>query len=382
MDEQTLLTLRRTVVNNSTVLLAAVVVLALVGGGVAYTAHFDPGTESVEDTVATWETTTAYDHSASVTRENPLFEQGVVLANRDAYFLRITPVLDGSHRFSYGAPAGSMTVSLDSTLVIEAVDDDGETTYWQRTRPLDSFERSNVAPGETLRLPFSVNISAVNQDVEEIQAAVGQTPGETTVAIRTTATYEGTIDGQSVRRSRTTELPIRLATATYTVSEGETGRQQRTITESRTVTRSYEPLWTVGGPLALLFGLVGVVALSVIDTDRLALSATEAARLTYLRDRAEYREYLSEIAPPADLSAPSTASSLAALVDYAIDSDCGVLADHDAEPTRYHVVDGDRHYVYEPPARTQPPALGSLISVPGRADGTDDTETPDPDDDT
>lgn len=377
MDEQTQLTLRRTVANNSTLLLAAFVVLALVGGGVAYTAHLDPGTESVDETVAAWETTTAYDHSATVTRENPLFEQGIVLANRDAYFLRITPVLDGSHRFTYGAAAGSMAVRLDSTLVIEAVDDDGETTYWQRTRPLDSFERSNVAPGETLRLPFSVNVSAVNQEVEEIQAAVGQSPGETTVAIRTTATYEGTIEGQSVRRSRTTELPIQLATATYTVTEGETGRQQQTITEPRTVTRSYGPLWTVGGPLAVLLGLVGAVVLSVLDTGRLALSPAEATRLTYLRDRAEYEAYLSEIAPPADLPAPSTASSLAALVDYAIDSDCGVLADHDAEPTRYHVVDGDRHYVYEPPARTQSPSLDSLLTIPGRADKPDATASDD-----
>ncbi|RNJ27108.1 DUF5305 domain-containing protein [Halosegnis longus] len=378
MDERHSLTLRRTIANNSTALLMALAVVALVGGGVAYTAHVDPGTETVDETAAAWETTTAYDHSASVTRDNPLFEEGIVLANRDAYFLRITPVLEGSNRFSYDAPEGSVAIRLDSTLVIESTGEDGETTYWRRTRSLDSFERSAVAPGETMRLPFSVNVSAVDEEIEEIQAAVGQSPGETTVAIRTTATYQGTIDGQSVRRSRTTELPIQLATATYTVGDAETGPESQTVTESRTVTRSYGLLWLAGGPLVLLFALAGLGALATLDTKRLALSETEAARLTYLRDRAEYEAYLSRIRPPAETPTPTTADSLSALVDYAIDSDCGVVADPDATPARYHVIDGDTHYVYEAPPKMPSPEPASLLSLPSRA-VTDSTGTTDDD---
>ncbi|MFC7138099.1 DUF5305 domain-containing protein [Halobaculum litoreum] len=354
------------------VVLVACLVLAAVGGAGAYTAHVAPGTQTVERPTAEWSTTTAFDHSATVTRENPLFERGTVLAGREAYFTRITPVLNGSSRFSYDAPDGSVDVTLETTLVVRSVDDDGETVYWRRSSPLGSFARSDVPPGRTLRLPFSTNVSAVADRVDRIETVVGGSPGDVEVLIRSTATYEGTVDGEAVRRSRTSTLPVTLSASTYRVDDARgTGQRSASATTSATVPREYGPTRSVGGPLALVVGLVGVGLVARVDPDEVALSQAERERLRFLADRAEYAEWLSRVRPPKRaLDRPAAeAESLADLVDFAIDAERGVLAEPDSDPERFHVVDGDDRYVYRAPPRVEAERDGWLSGNEDRTNG-------------
>lgn len=373
MDERRRLQLRALLANWYELAVLACLLLAAVGGAAAHTAHVDPGTETVERTTAGWTTAGEYDHAATVTRPNPLFEEGVVLSNRNTYFTRLTPVLNGSYRFAYDAPDGDVTVSLRSTLVIESVDGDGET-YWQRSRPLDSFEREDVPPGRTIRLPFSVNVSAITDEVDEIESAVGGSPGEVEIRIRTTATYDGVVDGEDVRRSRTDSLVITPSAATYSVETGENsgGQREAGVATTETVTREYGPTRSLGGPLALLFGLALSTVLLTLDPETLRLTPTERERLSFFADRAEYEAWLSGLEPAESTLAtpPAEAESLADLVEYAIDADRGVVAEPGTEPPRYHVDDGDSHYVYEAPTRTDPLAPADLLR-PTVADALD-----------
>lgn len=357
------LQLRALLANWYEVAVLVCLLVAAVGGATAYSAHLDPGTETVQRTTAEWTTDGEYDHSARVTEPNPLFEEGVVVSNRGTYLTRITPELEGSYRFGYEAPTGNATVSLSSTLVIESTD--GDTTYWQRSRSLASFERAGVGPGRTLRLPFSVNVSAVVDEVKRIESALGGSPGEVTARIQTTATYTGVVDGEEVRRSRTDSLLVTPGPATYgvEVAEGSGGEQGATATTTETVERSYGPTSRLGGPAALLLALALAGLLLALDPDSLALSAQERAYLTYVGDRAQYEEWLSRLSPSAAaLERPGDeAESLADLVEYAIDGDRGVLAEPGSDPERFHVVADDGRYVFEAPAAPEPRSVRALL---------------------
>lgn len=373
MEERRELQLRRLLANWYELAVLGCLLLAAVGGAAAYTAHVDPGTETVQQPTAEWTTAGEYDHAAAVSRENPLFEQGVVLSNRNTYFTRLTPVLDGSYRFAYDAPDGDVTVSLRSTLVIQSVGGDGET-YWQRSRSLDAFEREGVPPGRTIRLPFSVNVSAVTDEIKEIESAVGGSPGQVEIRIRTTATYDGVVDGEGIRRSRTDSLVITPSASTYGVETGENsgGQREASVTTTETVPREYGPTRSLGGPLALLVGMALGAALLALDPDALGLSTAERERLTFFGDRAEYEAWLSGLEPSESTLAtpPAEAESLADLVEYAIDADRGVVAEPGTDPPRYHVDDGDSHYVYEAPPASASRSATDLLR-PEVADALD-----------
>ncbi|EMA70136.1 hypothetical protein C461_01607 [Halorubrum aidingense JCM 13560] len=332
-------------------ILAVCLLVAAVGGGVAYTTHVDPGTETETRTVSSLTVESEYVHAAEVTEPNSVFATGTVLDDRNTYFTRIAPVLDVDAETTYqAASASDVDVRLESVLVIRNVGEEG-TVYWSERETLANETVSDVAPGETAAASFALNSSAVDATATSIEEELGASPGETEIVVTTDVAIDGTIDGEATSYSRTIELPIDHGGDTYTVNDPGVQSDSPDRTEQVTVERSYGPLRSIGGPLLLVIGLIGAGGLGYARRgDDLALTPAEREYLAYRDDRSEFAEWITQIRLPASVHEreAATAGSLRDLVDFAIDSDTGVI--EDPQTGAFHAVTPDLVYTYRPPS--------------------------------
>ena len=344
------LRLRAVLETQFTIILGVLLVLALLGGWMTYTAHAAPE-PTTEQQVTAWEVTGNFTHSATVEAENSLYEQGRTLTDRPAYFLRLSPELDGTFSTSYDVrDSGNLTQTVSLSLVMRNVgqggQDDEQTVYWQRTDQLDSVTVEAVDPGERVSVPFSRNMSAAEAERERIRTELGGSPGETRVQIRAAVHSRGTINGERVNETDTFALPVSFDGGSYSVTGPTPTVESYEATQSVAATRTTGPLRNVGGPLLLLVSLGLLGMLTVSDTRR--LSEAEQALLAYEDDRETFDEWISTIKLPDEaFDLPQAeADSLGELVDFAIDTDNGVIQDPDEEI--YYVRHDGYLYTYRP----------------------------------
>lgn len=357
--DETRLRLRAVLDAQFAVIVAVLLIAAAVGGGLVYTTHVDPGTETRERTVSSFTVETEYNHSAEVTEPNSVFEVGTVLDDRDTYFTRVAPVLDVDVETTYAAASASdVDVQLDSVLVVRNVAEDGNVVYWSDRRTLASETVSDVESGDTATASFALNSSEVDATAAEIEEELGASPGETETFVVTDVALEGAINGEQTSYARTIELGLDHGGDTYAVSDPGVQSDTSERTEPVTVERSYGPLRSIGGPILLLVGLVGAGGLAYARRERdLALTPAERDYLAYSDDRSEFAEWITTFRLPASVHErpEAEAESLRDLVDFAIDNDTGVV--DDPETGAYHAVAGEFVYTYRPPS---PPAVGDL----------------------
>lgn len=353
-------------------LVGLLVVLALVGGAFAYTTHVEPGTHTEERTVSSWTSTAGYEHSATVTRENGVFSVGRTLSDRALYFDAITPTLDGALRYGYEATGdGELGVRSSSTLVVRAVGerDDREVVYWRVSEPIGRPTSGTIAPGGQFSAPFTTNVSALKERVERIEAELGGSPGTPEARVLTRVRIKGSVNGESVSRSREFATTLTLdEEGTYRVlGDAETTRSTNT-TERVVVENEYGALRRVGAPALLALSLLGLVGLvGARYTGRLTVTDAERERLAFDRARAEFDDWIT----PADVDAPADpvrVHTLEGLVDLAIDTDERVLEDPASE--RYYVLD-ETAYAYE-----APPPVGPRSDAGEGPGGEDGDESP------
>lgn len=333
---------------------AVLAVVALAGAAVTYTAYAGAETTTERQSSVAAEYTGSFSHGATVTAETPLFDEGERLANRTVYFSELTPVLNGTFTFGYaGQAGGEMATTADLSLVIAAVEEgsDRTETYWREVRPLDAAN-ATLAPGETLSLSFSRNVTRLANESEQLDDSLGGTPGTIRLSVVATVAFEGEAGGRPVDRTTQYELGLDPDGGIYRVDDpgAVVNQSQRT----RTVTSAVAPgaLRTVGGPLLLVGGLVGLLGLRAArHTGRLELTDAERAYLDYREARAEYDEWITTAAEPVSDGDRETVTvdSLRGLVDLAIDCDRRVLADPDGGT--YRVLVDDVRYSYEAPER-------------------------------
>ena len=160
-------------------IVAVLVVLALLGSWFTYTTHVAPGTHVENRTVADWETTGAFAHSATVTNGSGAFSNGTTLSNQSACFTAIAPVLDGTFSYSCDASNGSLASNATLQFVLHPVGEtDGNATeYWRITRDLGGERETSLAPGETLEVSFSQNMNATRELADRIEERIGGSPG-------------------------------------------------------------------------------------------------------------------------------------------------------------------------------------------------------------
>ncbi|MDG5778667.1 DUF5305 domain-containing protein [Haloarculaceae archaeon H-GB1-1] len=336
------------------VIVAFLVVLALLGGWVTYATHVNPGTTTEQRTTTSWETRGTFDHSATVVRNNSVFPVGTTLANRSVYFTRLSPRLDGTFAFGYDTSgAGRLNETITLTLVLRGVEqtDSGAnaTVLWRTSRSLESKTVRGHRPGQTVRVPFELNASAVSQRLGTVRDQLGATPGETEVLVRAHVDLQGTVQGEDVDRSTTYVLPLSLEGTTYRVQDASGDAQRYASTETVAVETSYGPLRRIGGPALLLASLAALVGVVVANRDG-GLTDRDRERLAYADDRSDFDEWVVRMHPPDEILARPRveADSLGDLVDLAIDSNNSVIEIPGRES--YCVIGDEFLYTYEPPS--------------------------------
>jgi hypothetical protein len=359
------------------VVVAIFVVVAFAGGWLVYTTHVDPGTERVERTASSWETASEFDHYAVVTDANPVYEFGSNLSNRSVYFADVTPRFGGAYEYSYDASdEGALNGTVELEVVMRGVErqdrSENVTVLWERTRRLDAKRLESLSPEESVSVPFSVNATQLANRTGQIEQSLGEPSDGTQLFLRATVNASGSVNGQPVERSRTHSLSLAFDRGKYRVSGAGPDTASFERTETVTRERSYGALRAAGGPLALLFGVGGLGALAFARRrDAIALSPAERERLEYLDDRSEFDEWISTIELPSEaFELPEAkAGSLGSLVDFAIDTDNGVVEAPDAEA--FFVVHDGYLYSYRPPASTGEDVTGRVdreaVADAGRA---------------
>lgn len=361
-----------------TIALLLLLICAVIGAGLVYGTYISPDTQTEERPTASLSVTSQYTHSATVSESNSIFPVGAELTDRDTYFTRIAPVLDVRAETIYASTdARDLTVEHDAELVVRNVD--GGTVYWEETESLSTSETSGLDSGEQATTSFSIDTEAVADRIDAIESELGSSPGSTESSIVTTISVSGSVGGETVDRSTAITMELTPGADTYSVSDPGQQTANFDQTETVTVTESYGPLRTVGGPLLVLFG-IGGAALLVTAQRRgvLELTAAERAHMEFLDDRSEFDDWITRIQLPAvALDLPmGRARSLEDLVDFAIDNDVAVVEDPDSGV--FYAVTGEYVYTYAPPVVPEE-ATGGLLSAV--IDGSPaDSETAQPSD--
>lgn len=360
------------------VVVALALVLASVGGVAAYDAHVGSGTETVERSVDEWRLEGSLQHAATVTAaaEGTPFAPNATVSNRDVYFERVMPVLDGEFVLALDG-TGPLRLSIERRVTVASVDPErgGEgTVYWRRNRSVESTT-TTLEPGERATTAFAVNVSDAHRDAMNVSERL-DSPGDVrlTVVVDVEASRA---DGAGPNRTLSFAFPIELDDGVYRVEDGSrTGRLNRTTTT--TVPAEPGVVQTAGGPLAVLVGLAGAAAVVLgRRRDWFALSQRERRWLTYQRQRAEYADWISAgSVPDAALDAPAVeVDALEELADVAIDTDERVL--HDTDRGSYLVLGDDVRYVYDRPTKPDGDAEPDPIDASATDASIDDTSAAD-----
>jgi hypothetical protein len=332
----------------------AIVVLLLgaaVGAWVSYTTYVAPGTHQEQRTVDEWYLEGSFSHRATVTgaaTETP-FEPGTIVEERDAYFLRVMPVLDGELHVEYGGGDEPIDLSVDRRLIVRSVDSvtggDDATVFWDRSTSFGTIE-TTVRPNEAAVVPYRVNVTETIRDARTVNERLGS-PGRIQMAVQMTVAATRASDDPPSRLAF--RLPIETDSSVYRVPS-----EPRTETFSRTkpVTVPNDPESTAeyGGPVLLFASLVAVAGLGTARfRGTLRVSPAEQAWLAYRNDRADFDEWIATIRlPEAVKTYPiAEADALSDLVDFAIDTNNGVLESPDDRT--YHVVHDGCLYRFEAP---------------------------------
>ena len=331
----------------------ALVVTVALGGWLAYEPHVDPANVTDEEPVGEWGEIVSTSHQAEVRQANPVFEEGTVLS-QSLYYTRLTPELEGSYEYRYSSDhGGELDVDLETYLLVQAVDDDGNA-YWSEREPLGQESVEGLEPGETAETSFAVVVADVDERIEEIEEGLGASVGttEATVVVDATAAGEVGVEGgeEPVANNHAATFVLEPGGETYTVETDVEGTvEDGEFTREVTTERTYGPLRTYGSLALLVVGLAGLGALGYArHEDLLTPTEAELAALAEARQRAEFDEWISAGRfPEEEFAGPRIElDSLEDLVDVAIDCDGRVIGDADRDA--FYVADGRMYYTYSP----------------------------------
>jgi hypothetical protein len=354
------------------------VALLILSAGAAYASYRSYTTESTEietREVASWKSTGSFDHRATVLYGSEPYKTGTVLRNRSFYYRRVTPVLDGAFKYRSWASNGSdLRINSSTKLRVHSIskDIDGNVTeYWHTERHLTTKRERGIESNETVRVPFSANISRAAINARHYNRKLDTPPAKTKAILIATVHVRGDRNGQRVNQTRTYEMPITIKEGIYEVEDP--GTVTKSDVKTRRVVSTVEPgsFDRVVLPMIALLGLAGLAALAVARRKGvIEVTDREQEMLTYQNERSEYDEWITTAKlPERTLAEPLVeVNSLKGLVDVAIDTNGRVI--EDPQVGKCVVFDEDFTCVYFMPHLGDTPPSADLDDLrPADVDG-------------
>ena len=340
-----------------TLFLFAVVVLAAVGGWWSYQVHASPDVERNEVVVEQWSESTAYDHSALITNESLVFDEGERVRNRPVYYVRLSRELDVSYRYEHTAEEGSVNVTTDMRLQYRGTE--GDTVLWEYSEPLASESESNVTAEDPHTVNATIDVDSMFETINTVEQELG-TAGNIQIRVISTSNVEGTLGGGSVEDTYESVMPVTVNPQTLRVLEMQTVDESGERTD--TVERTTEPsaVEAVGSLAVLLLGVGALAGLLVARmTGYIGLSERDRELLETRQQEQEFSEWITRGTFPSerDYEATVLVDDLEGLVDVAIDTNKRVIKDEQLGVST--VLDGEYVYVY---VRPDSPAEDWLVN--------------------
>jgi hypothetical protein len=314
---------------NSEYIIAGFVVLTLFGGFLTFESYLSPGTEVERTEEASWSSTAEFTNQATVVNQTAVFDEGDVLTNRSVYFESVTPTLDSTFRYEYEATAGGeLNTATELSLILRSVDQNVE--YWRTETELETVSNESVQPGEQLTVPFSINITQLNEQIGEIESQLSGSPGNTEIIVESQVELEGTRNNLQIAEEKQYQMQIDTQGNVYRVTNGGPVTDSGQQFAQETSQNRYGPLWTVGGPVLLFVSVLGIGGIVIGRREgTFEISDRERTWMKYRAARSEFEEWISHGTLPADVDERTVVEvdSLEDLVDVAIDSNRRVVAD-------------------------------------------------------
>ncbi|ADC65846.1 hypothetical protein Ferp_1702 [Ferroglobus placidus DSM 10642] len=315
------------------VLLAVVVAILVFSSAFAtYSAYNDLKPKKVtvkrNVTIGTYEL--YYDYYSTVSKENPLWGEGMKLFNKDVYFSSVSPVLNIT--FNLILPESNFEVEYETKLLITSSTSD--KVFWELERVIGSGV--TVLNSSKFSYSFSLNILELEREIESIERSLEFKGGSKTIKVVTNVYAKGS--EKEIKDS--VEMTIKPSGSYYTVSSsGKKKTVERTVNEVKKVPPSQREyifaLSKVALPILGIIASVYVYRISSLSEDEKALR--------------KFRKWISKGKLPEVRMTTIEIESLEDLVDAAIDMNERVI--HDAEKNAFFFVHDGILYIYKGKAR-------------------------------
>ena len=330
-----------------TLLLLVFILLAAVGGWWSYQVHATPEVEQNEVVIEQWSESTAYDHSAVITNESLVFDEGERVRNRPVYYVSLSREVDVTYSYEHTAEGGSVDVTTDMQLQYRGTE--GDTVLWQYSEPLASQSEDNITADEPHRVNATIDIDSVFDTITTVEQELGAA-GSIQIRVISTSNVEGTLGGQSVSNTYESTMPITVNPQTLRVLEMETIDETGERTD--TIEQTSEPgtVEAVGSLGVLLLGVGAVGGLLLArKTGYIRLTPQDRELLEIHQQEQEFSEWITRGTFPSerDYEATVLVDDLEGLVDVAIDTNKRVIKDEQLGVST--VLDGEYVYVYVRP---------------------------------
>ena len=346
----------------ATVLIVMLLIASASVGWWAYQINLEPNVETEQRLTEQWSESTAFSHSAPITNDSLPFAAGERASNRPLYYTSLSKELVGSYRYEYTADSGSVNVTTDTYLLIRGgrIENNNMTeTYWEISEPL-AADSETVAPGETHRLNFTVNIIEVLETIGTVEQQLAASEGLVDVRVVSVSELSGTVDSDRVDTTYRSELPIVVSPSTFRVDTPTTIDETHESFETVEVLAEPSPLQAYGSIVA--FGLVVMLLILVAGlrySGYTKLTDQEQELIAIKQARERFTEWITTGEFPSEREYEQTVlvDSLEGLVDVAIDTNKRVIEDEQLGVST--VLDDTYIYIYIQP---DSPARDWLVS--------------------
>ncbi|MDJ1433734.1 DUF5305 domain-containing protein [Halostagnicola sp. A-GB9-2] len=341
--------------------LVFLLVLTALFGIWTYQVNAVPEFEQEDRVVEQWGESTAYNHSVLVTDDTAVWSSGERLSNRPIYYTAVSTELNGAYSYEYTATDGDVTVTSETYLLVRGVDDGGgETVFWEFSEPLEELTTESLDPGDEHTIEFALDIEDVQEDVFEVEEDLGASEGAVDIRVVSATEVEGEIEGEQVRTTYDSEMPLEISSSTFSVGDIDTVDEQEQTTEQTEIPVEASALESLGSIIAFGTALALSIALVVgRNANYIEITEEEKQRLQFERNRERFDEWITTGTFPSEREYESTilVDDLTGLIDVAIDTNKRVIEDQQLGVST--VLDEEYSYIFVHPGS---PARDWLLS--------------------